>query len=205
MGNYVTTAELRTQLSIDDAVEDTTLATAIDAAEREIDGWCGRTFVVPTSATTRQFWCDNPYVLRLPVGNDIANTTGLVVAMDTNDDGTADSTWSSSYYQLWPIGGIGDDGSSGWPYTEIRAVGSAAFVLSLTRPSVHITARWGWAAVPAPVKSATLLLAAETWKSKDAVLGLSTFGPDGARILVNPRVEQLLAPFRRGAAVAGFA
>lgn len=126
--------------------------------------------------------------------------------MDTNDDGAADVTWSSSYYQLYPLGGYGDDGIGGWPYTEVRAVGAAAFTLSLTRPSVHITARWGWAATPEPIKAATLLLAAETWKLKDAPFGVAAFGEFGSlRVRDNPKIETLIAPFRRGVAVAGFA
>ena len=63
---------------------------------------------------------------------------------------------------------------------------------------MHVTARWGWPAIPAPVKQAAFLVSAEQWKLKDAPFGVAGFGEFGAiRVRLNPMVTTLLGPYRR--------
>jgi hypothetical protein len=63
---------------------------------------------------------------------------------------------------------------------------------------VRDTARWGWTAVPAPVKEATLALAEETFKMKDAPFGVAGMGEFGAiRVRANPRIVTMLSPYVR--------
>lgn len=199
--SYVTVAELRDWVGIGDSADDSLLSQACDTASAWIDEYCGETFAVPSAATARLFYCDSWNYVRT---DTIANTTGLVVATDDNDDGTAETSWTitTDYLLLDPNGRTVGEASG--PYRAIRAVGSKSFPCSSNgRPLVSVTARWGWPAVPAPVKQAAYVLAAEQWKQKDAPFGVAAFGDFGAlRVRANPVVAQLLAPYRRAAVVA---
>jgi hypothetical protein len=68
------------------------------------------------------------------------------------------------------------------------------------RPGIKVTARWGWSAVPDPVRDATRLLATRLYLRKDAPFGneggFSEMGP--VRIVASdPDMTRLLRPFRR--------
>lgn len=197
---YPTLAELRTWANINDQGDDTTLASSLDDAIREIEGHCGRRFVADSDASARVFWAASSCTLRLPAGNDISSTTGLVVEVDTAGDGTYVTAWTiSTDFILEPLNGVGYDGRTGWPYTTIRAVGSRYWWVSQDRPAVRVTAKWGWAETPSPVFDAVLLVAAESWKLKEAPLGVAGFGDFGVvRVRDNPIVARKLAPYVHG-------
>lgn len=199
--SYVTVAELRAWLGIPDAADDPLLSQACDTASTWIDEYCGETFVVPTAATARLFHADSWNLVRT---DTFANTTGLVVATDDNEDGTAETAWTlGTDYLLEDTNGR-TVGEAVGPYRAIRAVDSKLFAASRSgRPLVSVTARWGWPVTPAPVKQAAYVLAAEQWKTKDAPFGVAGFGEFGVlRVRNNPVVAQLLAPYRRAAVVA---
>lgn len=66
------------------------------------------------------------------------------------------------------------------------------------RAAVQVTARWGWVAVPAPVKAACLISAAETFKLREAPFGVASFQDFGlARVRDNPIARRKLNPYRR--------
>jgi hypothetical protein len=121
----------------------------------------------------------------------------LIVKTDEGDDGTYETTWTiSTDFVLEPLNGRGRDGSTGWPYTKVVAVGSRYFPIWSRRPSVQVTAKWGWETTPAPVVDAVLLVAAESWKLKEAPLGVTGFGDFGVvRVRDNPIVARKLAGF----------
>jgi hypothetical protein len=64
---------------------------------------------------------------------------------------------------------------------------------------VQVTARWGWPAVPEPVRSACGILAGRLFKRADSLLGVAGFGDLGAITLraVDPDVQRMLAPYVR--------
>jgi hypothetical protein len=193
---YATLAELRSFVGIDDAADDTTLSLALSVAQRQVDDWCGRTFD-SVSLSARTMRAINAWTLVLDPGWDIQTATGLIVQTDDDDDGTYETTWTITTDFVLGSSGVGYDGASGWPCTSLRAVGSRTWPTATLRPAVQITATWGWAAVPVPVKQATLLLAAEAFKSKDAPFGVAAFGEFGPlRVRANPMVAQLLARYR---------
>lgn len=176
---------------------DVRIEAALNTASRLIDSYCGRPFyrVVASgeSATTRTFYAETPYRVLV---DDFWTSTGLVVATDTGDDGTSDTTWSSSDYQLEPLNGV-VDGLDGWPYYRIRAVEGRTFPCT-RRPSVHITAKWGWSAVPDPVKQACLHLTSTVFKMEDAPLGvaaLNDFGPLRMSADLTRYVGSMLDPY----------
>lgn len=205
MGDYVSVAELRAACRIVDSEDDGALTAAIDAAERQIDTLCGRRFVLEATATARRFRTD-PYSDVLSLGESVVgSTSGLVIATDTSDDGTFATTIASTDYQLEPIDGLGPDGRTGWPYTSVRRLDAYWPYSYAGRPAVRVTARWGWATCPTPVRTAALLLAEEIWKLPDAPFGVAQFSEFGLRVRDNPRIVGLLAPFRAGTSIVGIA
>ena len=192
---YATLDQLKTRMDIGDNIDDTRLGEALDSASSEIERWCQRQFNDAGAASARTYTADGYSLLRV---DDFHTTVGLVVATDTGEDGSYATTWASTDYQLEPLNGV-VDGRPGWPYNRIRAVGSYTFpLLWPRRTSVQVTARWGWAAVPAQVTEACLLIAAESFKLGDApfgVAGFSEFGP--VRVRMNSRAQSLLTPYRR--------
>jgi hypothetical protein len=61
---------------------------------------------------------------------------------------------------------------------------------------VEVTGVFGWPAVPAPVVQATMLVASELFRLRDAPFGVAGFGEFGAvRVRENPKVAALLDPY----------
>lgn len=174
----ITVANLKAHLGLTDAVDDTPLTTAVNAANAMVVQRCRRSFDTDATATARIF---RPVHNRYVVVNDIHTATDLVVKTDDDDDGTFETTIAAADYQLEPLNGV-VDGESGWPYTAIRAVESDTFLMATRRASVQVTAKWGWAAVPGPVTQATLLVAARLFKRKDSPHGSVGFDEFALRV-----------------------
>lgn len=198
--SYATLEELKNYLTVPDTVDDTELESALASASRDIDKTCGRQFNDAGTATARVFYPDGWDLVKV---DDFSTTTGLIVKTDDGNDGTYETTWDSIDYQLEPLNGI-VDGETGWPYNRIRAVGSRCFPtwclvnLPLFRAPIQITAQWGWAAVPAPVKQACLIIASETFKLRDAPFGVAGYGDFGpVRVRNNPMAMSKLGPYIR--------
>lgn len=202
MADYIDVAELRSWLGIVGASEDTLLDQAITSATAWINGYCGQDFshVHHNQPETRQFYAQrDPWRLFLSYGS-IADTVGMIVQTDDNEDGTAETTWAASDW----IVESEQSGKPDGPYYAIRAVGNRWFPKSINgRPLVHVTACWGWPQTPSPVVEASYILASEFWKMRDAPFGVAGFGEFGVvRVRRNPIVLQLLEPYRRGMAIA---
>lgn len=157
------------------------LGLAATTATSAVNEWCGRQFNQATDASERTFdhpggrtlWVDDFYSL-----DDLAITDEY------------DTIWETDYYTPLPRGGI-VNGVPGHPYTHFDSV------TYTTRAAVTVTALWGWPAVPAPVRSACLILAAEMFKLKDSPSGVAGFGDFGVvRVREIPHVARLLAPYR---------
>lgn len=198
---YATLVQLKVYLgNISDTVDDQVLTDALNAVSRSIERHCGRQFNDAGSASARLFTIGDPCVVTI---DDFSTTTGLVIATDDSNSGTYSTTWSATDYQLEPLNGI-VNGESGWPYYRIRVVLGRYFPTAVRRAALQVTARWGWTAVPAPVKQACLLLASETAKLRDAPFGVAGFGQFGAvRVRDNPKAASLLAPYRRYPVLVG--
>jgi hypothetical protein len=87
--------------------------------------------------------------------------------------------------------------AKGTPITKLVAY-ETYFPMDI-RPTVQVTARWGWPAVPEPVRSACGILAGRLFKRADSLLGVAGFGDLGAITLraVDPDVQRMLAPYVR--------
>lgn len=197
--SYALIGELKTRLGgVTGSTDDAALTNALAVASRGIEQVCGRQFNQATSATARLFY---PRSQCLAIVDDFYTTSGLIIATDSGNDGTYETTWAASDYQLEPLNGV-VNGESGWPYWMIRAVAgrllwSGIATTTALRAPLQVTAQWGWAAVPVGVKEACLIVAEETFKLKDAPFGVTGTPEWGAiRVRDNPRAMSMLSPYR---------
>lgn len=198
---YATVAEIKARMGITNSDSDDRLEEALNAASRRVEQHCDRQFNNTDTASARVYYPATNGVVWV---DDFHTTTGLLVKTDSGNDGTYETTWASTDYQLEPLNGlVGSE--SGWPYSRIIAVGNQAFSPDRTaRGSVQVTAKWGWNAVPAPVKEATLILAETLFKLKDAPFGVSGFDQWGVvRVRENPYVTYLLEKYERHLTLVG--
>jgi hypothetical protein len=197
---YATVPALKSRLGIPDSdtTDDLELHGACFAASRSIEQYCERTFWRTSSDTARTFEPRGLYELKLPEFCDLVSVTTL--AADTDGDGTADVTWASTDYQLYPVNPAAAPEQR--PYTKVKAVGRYTFPLlypTLVHTDlVHITGVWGWPSVPWAIRQAALILASEMFKLKDAPFGVAGFGDYGpVRIRENPKLAAYAGPYRR--------
>jgi hypothetical protein len=192
---YATLADVKAALRITDSVDDSLIELSIEAASREIDGYCNRVFY--SQSGTRVYQNIDTFMTNT---DDIVSVTTL----KTSDDGVSyDTTWKTSDYQLEPLNGV--SGGLVQPYTRIRAIGDYLFpVWSVTGTygnlaSVQVAGVFGWSAVPTAVRQATILLAMRQFKRYDSPLGVAGFGDIGAIRVgrTDPDVQALLMPFKK--------
>ena len=197
---YADIAEARDWAGFGDSADDAELAAILLAVDRTIDDYCGQRFTATTPVSARTFVADTLWVVRLGP-SVIGDTTGLIVKTDDNGDGTFETTWAAADYVTFPLGGVGADGSTGWPIRELRADPLRSKYWPQhhnRRPGVQITALWGWAAVPASVTLAARMMTI-AWHQRRATVagqgGFQTFFESVVRD--DPTVRDLLDPFRR--------
>jgi hypothetical protein len=193
---YATLSDVKAALRITDNVDDSLLEISIEAASREIDGWCERVF---TSSTATRIYRPTD-VFSVDV-DDLQSITTLKT--DSDGDGVFDVTWETTDYQLNPLNGIA--GGITTPYTQVRAIGEYLFPIyeprnvNANEASIQINGVWGWASVPTAVKQACIILSMRQFKRYDSPTGVMGFGDLGVMRVgrVDPDVEKLLMPFRK--------
>lgn len=188
-------SDVKTAMSIYDSTDDQRIELAINTASRMIEAACNRRFYQDGSATARTYVASTRICTLV---DDISTTTGLIVKTDPGADGTFSQTWTTSDYQLEPLNGV-IDGQT-WPYTTIRAIRSLTFPFDGPQALVQITARWGWAAVPDPIKQAGIIQTIAVFKAAEApfgALGLAETGILRIRTGLHPTAQALIEPYRR--------
>lgn len=196
---YCTRTALKSYLNIPDPNDDPQLDDAINAASRAIDGYCGQIFYA-ASSTARVYPATSWWDLEIDECSAVAS-----VKTDEDADGSFETTWSASDYELLPASGTWDGIDGGGPYRVVHAVGTRLFPITFTpmmrRARVQVTATWGWSSVPEPVRQACLQVAAEVWKRREAPFGIAQtadFGPIRIGSDAVRGVQSLLDPYRRG-------
>jgi hypothetical protein len=190
-------SDVKQAMSIYDSTDDGRIELAINTASRMIEAECNRRFYQDANASARVYVAST-YTLTLT--DDISTTSGLIVKTDNGATGTFSQTWTSSDYQLEPLNGVID--GQAWPYTQIRAIRSLTFPFDYGQALVQVTARWGWAAVPDPVKQAGIIQAVSIFKAAEApfgALGLAETGILRIRSGLHPTALALVQPYRRDA------
>ena len=193
---YATLSDVKAALRITDNVDDSLLEISIEAASREIDGWCERVF---TSSTATRIYRPTD-VFSVDV-DDLQSITTLKT--DSDGSGVFDVTWETTDYQLNPLNGLA--GGISTPYTQVRAIGEYLFPIyeprnvNANEASIQINGVWGWASVPTAVKQACIILSMRQFKRYVSPTGVMGFGDLGVMRVgrVDPDVEKLLMPFRK--------
>lgn len=191
---YVSTEEMKAFVRSDLVVDDPQVDLAIEAASRAVDNQCRRQFGLADAPADRR------YTAQLECGRWVLAIDDLMTADDLAVTVPAGAVTA---YDLEPVNAAPD----GRPWTRL-AVGSTSTALPTGAVNeVTVTARWGWTAVPLPVKQATLLQASRFLARRDSPYGVAGSPADGSEVRllarVDPDVAVILGPYtRRGWAFA---
>ncbi len=193
---YCGLEELKDRLGITDTSDDYEAQLAIQSASAWVTEYCGVAFNRVTE--TRTFV---PYSIWEIDFDPLVTITALNV--DQVGQGVYSEAWVLNVdYQLKLGEGLYNINAAGVPrpYRKAQVLQSGKW-FPYTYPYSHldrvqIIGTWGWPSVPPPVVQATLILAAQLFKSKDApfgVAGVSDFGV--VRIQTDPWLIELLKPY----------
>lgn len=193
-GDYVTSAELKAYVRIDDTVDDAQLALAVTAASRAVDEHCNRQFgkvSAPEARTYTAYWDRERgrYAVKI---DDLMTEVGLTIAVDAG---------AITGYSLKPSNAA----QKSEPWTLLLVDSDSAVTPTTDEDAVTVTATWGWTSVPTPVKQAVLLQGSRFFTRRQAPFGVAGSPELGSelRLLakVDPDVAVTLTPFRRRRAV----
>ncbi len=194
---YTDIATLTNVLGINDGDDDVRLAAAINAASRQIDAHCGRRFWQDSEVKMRQY---RPEESRFAIVDDISTTVGLIVAIDDDDDGTFETEYTiTTQFVLGPYNAF--DEVPMRPYFEIHLVDGDVFPRSFARPSLQVTARFGWADIPDDVTQACLIQSKNMFKAPSGTFtGYQLSVESGVAVRtpsIDPMAAALLEPYRK--------
>ena len=190
---YATLDDVKTALGISDFQDDARIEVALQAAEEMVNAYTERTFDAAGTATSTRLYAavDAGYL-------SIDDATSITLV---ESDGAGSGTWTAwaaTDWQAEPLNGR--QGGRSVPYNGLRSVGNQWFPES-AEALVRVTATWGWATTPQSVATATKLQASRLFKRADSPLGIAG-GPDTGYLYLarqmDPDVQMLLAPYRRG-------
>lgn len=179
--DYATSSDLKAYVRVADSLDDAQIALALSAASRAVDQLAGRQFGQVATEETRSYvgtWDRrlSSYVFEI---DDLANILNLTVLAGTDE---------ITDYSLHPLNAI----AKGSVYTQLLTEQTA---------EVTVDALWGWPAVPASVKNATMLQANRFLQRRDSPFGIAGSPTDGSemRLLaaVDPDVAVMLRPYKR--------
>lgn len=199
---YCSLADVKAAARITDDIDDTLLELSIESASREIDSYTERVFYQTGSEGTPVARVYVPQDLYVVETDDIISVTTLKT--DSNGDGTFDTTFDVSDFQLEPLNGLA--GGIETPFTRIRAVGTFLWPtyeprnVDANQASVQVTGVFGFATVPTAVRQACILSALRAYKryeSPTGVLGFSDIGAVRVGTKLDPDVERLIQPYRK--------
>lgn len=189
---YCTLNQVKASLRIPvaDTVDDDLLELAINAASRDIDQATERQFF--STAATRIYTPQDSLITKI---DDLISLTTLKVS--TGADGVFDLTFQATDLQLEPLNGL--VGGISVPFDQIRAVGDFTYPISGGEATVQVVGVFGFAAVPAAIEQATVLLSARVFKRNDSpggVMGMSDIGV--IRVSrIDPDIDRLIMPYKK--------
>lgn len=194
--DYITSVELKRELKITDSTDDAWVAFVITAASRAVDRHTRRQFGLLDAPALRQ--CGpatyraelDRWIIPIP---DLMTETGLIVELDAVPVTDA---------ELEPV----DAADEGKPWTRLVLAEGASVTWPTRGRRIAVTARWGWSAVPATVKTATLLQAQRFYARRDSPYGVAGSPDLGSEIRLLAKVDAdvavMLTDYVRPAAAA---
>ena len=166
VNGYCALSELKTYLGLSGSGQDDNLENAIEGASREIDQYTGRIFYQTSSQDN--YYTPNNFFMQAV--DDISTATGLVVKLDTTDDGTHNKTLTKDTdFALLPVN-VTNALDQNQPYTQIKILdnrSSERFDPDIFN-NIKVTAQFGFSSVPDAIKQATFLQATRLFKRKDS-------------------------------------
>ena len=191
---YTSVEQLKSRLGITDTVDDFEVQLAVQAAAAWIEQFTGRFFWNETGTRTYR----NTSIQECEIDDLISVTT---LKTDEDGDGVFETNWTPSQYQLEVTQFEYNQASKGewWPYTKIYALGVPGgnylpYVWAWSSQNrVQVVGQFGWLNVPVLIRQASLQLASDYLKLKDApfgIVGAGDFGP--VRIRENPQIASML-------------
>ena len=173
---YVTVGEYKQAVDTKTSDNDLHIAQSINAASRFIDKICRRHFSQDDTVTTRiydgakyglssgLYRYDGLFIQGNPLfmlKDDISTSTGLIVLVDLNGDYVPETTLTLNT-DFW-LGPYNTSSSEQLPFNclQVNPTSSIISTWPAHMRSISITAKFGWAAVPSPIKEACLILTRE--------------------------------------------
>lgn len=198
---YATALELKATLSLSgETFADADITLALTAASRGIDNYCNRRFFLDGDASQERFY--SPSHPRIVAIDDLVLLTQLDV--DVDGDGTFEQAWTlNTHFVAEPLNAAAE----GKPWTTFCVHPRGARYFPTYQPrSVKVTGKFGWAAVPEPIKEATVVLASKLMRrAREAPFGVVTVGIDEGTAMriarTDPDVAFLAGPYCRNLAV----
>lgn len=203
MTDYINLGDFMSRHGISASTNQLRIVEHITAASRKVDALTFRQYGPHVGVATARYFrphsCEAVYI------NDAYEIAS--VAVDDTDTGTYGTAWAAADYETDPANGIGPDGQPGWPAVMLRAIRSLTFPTGSGRRAVKVTAKWGWAAIPAAVVEATYLLTNRLYYEVAVPGGVTSPNPDfgipGVPLTRPYTAEGLLKPFIRPDRVVG--
>lgn len=178
---YATVAQYKARATKSSSSDDTEIDQVLTAVTRLIERQCGRFFNQDASAVTRLY--DGNGRARLYV-DDIATLTGLVVKVDLNGDydfADADEELTKdTHYWVGPANADKAPEPAPWRFLEVVPDNSRLGIWPDQRRAVQVTAKFGWPAVPAAIREATVLMTREIFDLQQAGFTLALQDVDQA-------------------------
>ena len=199
---YISAADLKAYIGLSGSGQDTNISNAILGASRQIDRICKRRFWQDSSTQVKTFTPISNLFLDTP---DISTTTGLIVKLDTTDNGSYDTTLTiNTDFVVTPTNPklLGTGAGEHFPFTQIKILNtrsSERFDPDIIN-NVQITAKFGFAIVPEAIEQATRIQALRLFKRKDTPFNVFGNAETGTTELFNkfdPDAMNLIKDFRK--------
>lgn len=205
---YCPVETLKSRFGLTDTNDDFELHRACLSTSRWVEHHCQRVFYRGATGTARKYIASDLYCLKFADTDPFAGDWVSVSAVktDAGGDGTFETTWASSDYELGPVNAAA--GPEARPYTTLEAIGSHTFPVphgrGASRYRVEVTGVPGWAGVPWGVKMATEIISSEVFKAKDTFQAQGGFAEFGSFVMRrNPQSLDFLRDYRRYAVLVG--
>lgn len=180
VNGYCSTQDVRNQLGdTGTGLSTALLERAVNGASRAIDRHCHRRFWLDTGTAVRTYIVEDPWSVYV---DDIGTRTGLVVKTGTDGKTYPTTLTSGTDFILEPRNAdqFATAAFDAYAFWQIRMLGTIFPVANGAFPTLQVTAKHGWSAVPDDVAEACIIKAATLFKRKDAPFGVAGFTEFGS-------------------------
>jgi len=190
---YCTTTDVTNidGMGIFNTAHTTALTNIIESVSRAIDNKTGRRFYAVSE--TRFYTPKNTDYVYI---HDISAASGVFVYTDNDGDGTHESTWSTTDYNLSPY----NSELNGFPYNKVERTNNSLYLFPRLRKGLKITASFGFAAIPPVIVRATALQSSLILARQVELIGaasLQIVDPQNKMSIPNldPVIESMINPY----------